>query len=441
MRARSLLPLALAAVVAVPLVSSAAPQESLPEAVGSPGMKIVAQIPGAGGTDLEFFSRALKRYKTSPSKFVTSAKPVMRHFSVVGNQRQNTRIVDITNPEKPFVAAEIACTLSQGDVQVNEKRSLIVISNGTSAKAPKCLYPDETGAMIPMPPGAAIVEFSNVYAPKVVAAAPTPSGAHNLTLAPGGRYLYISTSEIVEAQSFTPIFDLADIRRPKAVGSMSDFGNSPHDIRFNAKGTRAYTAGISTYRIYDTTNPVKPVLLSSFFPPGASIGHDSLVTDDGAFFFAGDEGGGGGTYPCPGGAVHVFDIRVEAAPVYLGQSYAGTGPVTNRPLEGTSAGAAGSCTAHVMEMNPDRRSFTLGWYSAGSRVFDFRGLYSGDGKGSAQTSPVIAYGSRGAGLVETHWIQPQGGSTWSAKQYAKVPGYIFSDDLTLGFYVTKLPKA
>ena len=26
---------------------------------------------------------------------------------------------------------------------------------------------------------------------------------------------------------------------------MSDFGNSPHDIRFNAKGTRAYTAGIS----------------------------------------------------------------------------------------------------------------------------------------------------------------------------------------------------
>ena len=39
---------------------------------------------------------------------------------------------------------------------------------------------------------------------------------------------------------------------------MSDFGNSPHDIRFNAKGTRAYAAGVSTYRIYDTTNPVAP---------------------------------------------------------------------------------------------------------------------------------------------------------------------------------------
>jgi hypothetical protein len=33
---------------------------------------------------------------------------------------------------------------------------------------------------------------------------------------------------------------------------------------------------------------------------------------------------------------------------------------------------------------------------------------------------------------------PDGANTWSAKQYAKVPGYIFSDDTVLGFYVTKI---
>ncbi len=33
---------------------------------------------------------------------------------------------------------------------------------------------------------------------------------------------------------------------------------------------------------------------------------------------------------------------------------------------------------------------------------------------------------------------PDNANTWSAKQYAKVPGYIFSDDLNLGFYVTKI---
>ena len=90
-------------------------------------------------------------------------------------------------------------------------------------------------------------------------------------------------------------------------------------------------------------------------------------------------------------------------------------------------------------MNPDNRSLTLGWYSAGSRVLDFRGLYSGDGPGTPRTTASLAYGSTGVGLVETNWITPKGGSTWSAKQYAKVPGYIFSDDLLLGFYVVKLP--
>jgi hypothetical protein len=41
-------------------------------------------------------------------------------------------------------------------------------------------------------------------------------------------------------------------------------------------------------------------------------------------------------------------------------------------------------------------------------------------------------------VKETGWIVPQGANTWSAKQYIGVPGYIFSDDLALGFYVTKI---
>ena len=90
-----------------------------------------------------------------------------------------------------------------------------------------------------------------------------------------------------------------------------------------------------------------------------------------------------------------------------------------------------------MELNPDGKSLTLGWYSAGSRVFDFSGLY--DAEGEPSPSPALAYGSVGVGLVETDWIRPDGGSTWSAKQYSEVPGYIFSDDLVHGFYVTKLP--
>lgn len=436
MRLRPILPIALAAAVAVPLAARAAPGPV--PAKGSKGMQIVAQLPDPGGTDLELFSRTLRTYRDATGRMVTG-KPTVRHFAVVGNQKRNTRIVDVTNPERPFVAAEVKCTLSQGDIQLNERRSILVIANGTGAASPNCPYVDaKTGEAKPMPPGGAIVDIRDVYRPKVVGAAATPNGAHNLTLTPDGRHLYISTSEIVEGQSFVPIFDVTTLSRPKQVGSFSAPGNSPHDIRFNAKGTRAYTAGVSTFRILDTTDIRAPKVISTFFPPGASIGHDTLVSPDGAFLFAGDEAGGGLTYPCPGGAVHTYDIRVETAPVYLGQTVAGTGPVTNRDAELTAeTGSPGACTAHVMDLNPGGKSFTLGWYSAGSRVFDFSKLYGADGKPAAK--PAVAYGHDGVGLVETNWIRPDGGSTWSAKQYAKLPGYIFSDDLKVGFYITRLP--
>jgi len=437
-RLRPILPSALAAVLVLPAAAFAAPDTPGPvQGKGSAGMTIVAQLPGPGGTDLDFFSRALTRYRDATGRFVTG-KRTTRHFAVVGNEKTETRIVDITTPEKPFVASTVACSLSQGDVQVNERRSILVIANGTGAASPRCLYRDAaTGADKPMPPGGAIVDIRDVYRPKVVGAAATPSGAHNLTLTPDGRHLYISTSEIVEGQSFVPIFDVTNLSKPKQVGSFSAPGNSPHDIRFNAKGTRAYTAGVSTFRILDTTDIKAPKVISTFFPPGATIGHDILVSPDSAFLFAGDEAGGGVTYPCPGGAVHTYDIRIETAPVYLGQSYAGAGPVTNRDAEPTTeVGSPGACTAHVMDMNADGKSFTLGWYSAGSRVFSFAGLYGKDGP---NPGPAVAYGHDGAGLVETNWIRPDGGSTWSAKQYAKVPGYIFSDDLRHGFYVTRLP--
>lgn len=422
------------AVLAAGLGAVATADGGMPARTSDPAIKVVARMPAPGGTDLEFFSRALTRYKDASGRFVTSSKPVMRHFAVVGNERSNTRIIDITKPTEPFLAAEIACSMVQGDIQLNEKRSIVLIASDASGSNPKCPIGDDR----PMPPGAAVVSIKDIYNPKVIAAAPAVGGAHNMTLMPGGRYLYISTSEITQATTTVPIYDLANPAAPKLVNTWVTPGNAPHDIRFNRSGTRAYFAGVSTYRIVDTTDPKAPVLISTFFPPGATIGHDTLVTDDGAFLLAGDEAGGGATYPCPGGAIHVYDIRNEKAPVYIGASYAGAGPVTNRTTESSEPGGVGSCTSHVMELNPDRKSLTLAWYSAGSRVFDFHGLY--DEAGKPKTAVALAYGARGVGLVETAWAIPTGGVTWSAKQYAKVPGYIFSDDLVLGFYVVQLAK-
>ena len=439
MKIRPALSLAATALLVVPLAAQAmsAPAPLAP-ARSSGGLQLVAQLPGKGGTDLEFVSKKLTMYKNASGRMVPAGRTPVRHFSVVGNQTANAAIIDITEPTKPFLAAEIPCTLSQGDIQVSAERSLVIISNGTTRVGADCPYLDVTnGEMKPMPPGSAIVDISNIYAPKVIGAAPTPAGSHNQSLMPGGRYLYISTSAIAEGQSYAPIYDLKDPTRPKLAGEYRGPGNSPHDIRFNDKATRAYTAGVSSFQILDIADPVKPKMLSIFFPPGATIGHDVLVSPDGAFLFAGDEGGGGTTYPCPGGAIHTYDIRNEAAPVYLGQSYAAAGPVTNRTLESSEPGAPGACTAHVMSLNPDNKSITLGWYTAGSRTFDFSSLYDAEGK--PRTTAALSYGKNGTGLVETGFIIPDRANTWSAKQYAKVPGFIFSDDLNLGFYVTKVP--
>ena len=407
------------------------------------GLTEVARIAGTNGTDLEFLSRTLTTYRAADGSTVTPAEAVVRHFAVVGNLASNTRIVDITNPEAPYVAAEIPCTLNQGDVQVNAERNLVVIANGQSSSRDTCTYVDATtGEVRTMPPGAAIVDISDLYAPKVVAAAPHPSGVgHNTTLDPSGRYLYISRSG-GSAPGSIPIYDLADIRRPRLVQNFAlPSGDSPHDIRFNAAGTRAYAAGVDQFRILDTTDLEAPKVISTFNPPTGTIGHDTLVSDDGAFMFAGDEANGGSTFPCPGGAIAVYDIRNETSPKLLGHVYAGVGPVTDRSLESpTDAGAPGSCTSHVMAMNPDGRSFTIAWYKGGTRVFDFSGLY--DAAGNPRPPAAIAtYGARGlGGVVETGFAAPDGANTWSAKQYAEVPGYIFADDLALGFYVLRVPE-
>lgn len=395
------------------------------------GFEEVARIEGPGGTDLEFFSRSLTEYRTADGSVITADAPVDRHFAMVGNQQSGAKIIDITDPERPFVAGAVQdCTVGQGDVQVTADGTLAAIAWQTSGTC-------ETEAGKRLRPGSVLVDLTDPYDPIVVGGAPDGDGAHNNTLHPSGGYLYISTSGIEEVAARVPIYDIKDPANPRLVQVWTAPGNSPHDVRFSADGTRAYMAGISQYRIVDTTDPESPSVISVIVPPGGTIGHDTLVTPDGAFLFLGDEGGGGAPYPCPGGAIYVYDIRMEATPLLLGAAEAGVGPVTNRQYDEAAPGGVGGCTAHVMALNPDNQSLTLGWYTAGSRVFDFSALYNDDG--TPNVGPAVAYGDNGLGIVETGYIVPDGANTWSAKQYAEVPGYIFSDDLNLGFYVTKIP--
>ncbi|MGH2710296.1 MAG: LVIVD repeat-containing protein, partial [Actinomycetota bacterium] len=398
----------------------------------SANLQLVAQIPGGGGTDLEFFSRTLSSYLDSNLNTITPPEPLERHFAMVGNQEKPAEIVDITSPEQPYVVTSIPnCSVSQGDVQVTKDGMVAAIAKqggGTCRTV--------TGQTLSN--GSALVDLSDVYNPRVVGRAVESLGSHNNTIHPSGDYLYISTSELAPTNgtdSRIPIFDISNPANPVKVRDFMIPVNGPHDIRFSPDGKRAYLAGISAFHIVNTEDPKNPSIISTIVPPGGSIGHDTLVTPDKAFLFLGDEGGGGGRYPCPGGALYVYDIRSEATPIFLGAAQAGGGPVTTRHIDEVAPGGVPEgCTSHVMELNPDNKSLTIGWYSLGTRVFDFSALYDGN---TPRPLPALSWGRFGANLVETGYMVPDGANTWSAKQYAKVPGYIFSDDRILGLYVTK----
>jgi hypothetical protein len=434
---------ALTALAGLPAVASSTTAEA-PRSTSNLELVNTGNITGRGGTDIEFFSRTLDLVKNRDGDLVPSTGE--RHFAFVGNQVSGASVVDITEPEKPYVVSTLdGCKVGQGDTQVNKAGTLGLIASQTSGT---CRSHND----VVLPRGSIVVDLRNPYEPKVIGAAPEPLGSHNHTLHPDGRHLFISTSELAPTNgenSRVPIYDLQgwenwesapdQLFKPVKVKDFMIPVNGPHDIRFRPDGKRGYFAGISTYNVVNTENPANPSIISRIVPPGGSIGHDTLISREGRFLFLGDEAGGGGTFPCPGGAVYVYDLANEAAPVLLGLAEAGGGPVVARNLtETTPTTRTGGCTSHVMELNPDGKSFTIGWYTLGTRVFSFASFYNADGTPKSTPSLAAAWGSNGVGLVETAYMIPDNGNTWSAKQYAKVPGYIFSDDINLGLYVSKI---
>lgn len=432
-------------VVVAGLMQAPVGASDVPPYRSSANFELIGQIPGSGGTDLEFFSRELRLWKDWYGMTHTipeTEPPVTRHFAMVGNQSLagpsgpmtgGAKIVDVTNPEIAFIVSAIRnCRVGQGDIQITRDGMVAAIAFQTTGNCQK-----EDGTTVPR--GSAIVDLSDVYNPIVVGAAPEPSGSHNQTIHPSGDYLYISISS---GSGRVPIFDISNPAAPVKVRDWNPgSGNNPHDIRFSDDGTRAYLAGISQFRIVNTADPRNPVLISSFTPPGSTIGHDVLVTPDKAFLFAGDELNGGGTAPCPGGAIYTYDIRNEASPTLIGIAEAGGGPGIGFQADTPfPTGGVGGCTSHVMDMNPDQKSLSIGWYVLGTRTFSWASLYNADGTPKTVPGVTLTWGTRttGDGLVETGYMIPQGANTWSAKQYARVPGYIFSDDLNLGLYITKI---
>ena len=237
-------------------------------------------------------------------------------------------------------------------------------------------------------------------------------GAHNFTFHPTRPVGWVSTGSLHEAHlDDIPIIDFTDVDNPVLAGDVEGTVGAAHDIAFSADGTRAYAASENNWAIWDSTDPLNPVLISRT-PDAGTYAHGLDPTPDGEFLIGGNESQVlGGWNPwravCPGEGLTFFDISGanDQAPVPAGQFFAN---VAGRPAD------ARPCTAHVGKVAPNSHVMSVGWYIGGARVVDF-------------ANPAAPTEVASAVLADTN--------AWSAKFY-KGP-YLYVGDENRGFDVLR----
>lgn len=385
---------ALVGLVASSLVAPAgARKDRAPLQGEGEGLKLVANIPYEGGTDME-----LVRIKK-------------RDYAFTGDQNGTDgglRVIDVTKPKKPKLVAHLKCVLNQNDIQISHNKKTLIMAADSRAGPDSCLMVGKLGFMT--------VDITNPKKPKPIGVAEIPDGSHNTTAHPKKPFVYNSDSELTVPGEIQ-IWSIKNPKKPKLVNTVPSLPHSPHDITFNKKGTLAVTASISHFDIWDTSDPKNPELAFTGQCPGCSITHDAKFTPDGTHILIGDEGGGGGTYPCPGGALYFYLLQGTTPTlvgIYEPDEFVAT---TNGP---------GGCTAHVFDISKNSKKVAISWYTAGTRYLD---ISEPHGAGIGATTA-------GTGPTELGWFLPEGGNTWSSK-FHKGP-YIYSNDRNRGFDVYRI---
>jgi hypothetical protein len=308
----------------------------------------------------------------------------------------------------------LSCNVTQNDVQVRGTTVFMGVDGGVRGDA--CF--EQAGAAPAL--GVIAIDIADPTRPHAVGFVKIKYGAHNTTLHPGGKYLYVSDSELTPATSEAPgsqtgrinIIDVRNLKKMKEVFTLPlPTGLSNHDISFNKKGSRAYAAAITETLILDTTAPAQPTILTRIIDPAINISHGADITPDEKYILVTDEqAGAAGNGVCNVGGVHVYDISNELAPLKVG--FYAFNPANS--LTATTNSQVLTCTAHVLDYGPTGKTFSNAGYAAGVRIVDTTSLI-GVPKELASFTAVDA-------------------DTWSAKQY-KNKRYLFANDLARGFDV------
>lgn len=260
--------------------------------------------------------------------------------------------------------------------------------------------------------GVGVFDITNPYEWKPMYRLLLPAdigGVHNFIFHPTKPLGYVSNGALPGGFNEIPIIDFSDVDNPKVlIGPDTEGG--VHDLEFSPGGNRAYAASENNYRIYDTTNPWRPELVSRT-PNVGSYAHgvfpsfdlELMVTNNESLVLGGFFVEGSGV--CPGEGLASYDIAGDnenqpAGPLgYYTPNV--VGPTDERP-----------CTSHFGRFAPDAKVMSIGWYIAGSRVVDW-------------TDPSSPQELAAAVMPDTN--------TWAAK-FHQGP-YLYAGDMGRGFDV------
>lgn len=362
------------------------------------GLELIANIPYTGGTDMELLTRNGRDYAVAGSESETGDGGM--------------RIIDVTNPAKPKLVSFLKCTLIQNDVQISHDQKTVMLAQDPTGRPDGCLAFSKRGFMT--------VDITNLKKPKPIGFAENPDGSHNTTAHPTKPYVYNSSSG--ETPGDVHIWSIKNPAKPKIVNVYTPLVTSaPHDISFNEDGSMAVLAGGGkNIEVLDTSDPENPVLLTKMLCVDCQLTHDAKFTPDSKYIIVGDEAAGGGTFPCPGGALHFFEIQgTKQQPVLVMVGF-----YEPNELVFSAGQTIGSCTSHVFDISDDGNRLAISWYTAGTRYLDI------------SNKSGLGFGTMGNGPHEIGWFIPEEGDTWSSKLY-KGP-YIYSNDLNRGFDVYKI---
>lgn len=303
----------------------------------------------AVGSDLEFLERKLPDGS-------------LKRYAITGALGSGFNVIDITNPAIPLqVGAYLSQHAYQGDIQVNPRRNIVVLSTDLSGSAA------HGGGS-----GIELVDITNLTTPARLGVVSNVDGAHNSTII-DDSYIYTVGP--------TYIVDYADPRSPKNLGKPPAWFCGGHDITVdpNMQNVVYAACGSNRFQIIDVSDPAAPTLISETKDAKISIAHQADPSPDSSLLFVSDERGGGvSNETAPGGGLLIYDISGKytngeaslAKPIKIGYWVAPyAGPFGND----TTGGQWGNVTSHVGTFQAERFLLSIGWYTLGSWVVDLGG--------------------------------------------------------------------